>query len=498
MTVAFLISLLFLIIERTSHLGSPDDFSVTSYFLFYFGMAVYLTRRLCLTPANPVRKNAYFWSTSGPVLPAALALIVAKNCHWLLSNPRFPLRQGQGLSQFFQGANVAALSVSIAILAAILLRLLVNLGQQRKARRNGYAGTHPSKKTSAILRSFTTDPWIGRASALVIVLLSLNQISVPLISPTPFIDVQVSNTEAVDFFLSGLNPYSQRYVDIYNGLYDYKPGFLYSPGILFLAAPFRAFLGDIRYLYIAANLATAAFLFLLCRRFQLRATLCWLITTAWISMPEIYHILDQSWIDPVLATCAVGLALAIDSKRWLAAGVLAAVATVCKQTGFIIAIFGLFRVWQLAPRQLFVRSFGISAAIVSAVILPFALLDWNGFYAMVIHSQISAQIRSDSINMTAVLLRHGVRLAGWVQALAVIVGIAWGFAVLRKDRSRSLTSFALALWVSYGLAFFLGKFAFRQYHHLLASFVLLVLIDWARPSENEILDPNRKEMGIQP
>jgi len=64
------------------------------------------------------------------------------------------------------------------------------------------------------------------------------------LSPNPLIDVFRSNSLAAGFFLRGLNPYSQSYPDIYGGQFDYRPGFLYWPGALFLQTLSKVVFGD--------------------------------------------------------------------------------------------------------------------------------------------------------------------------------------------------------------------------------------------------------------
>jgi hypothetical protein len=75
--------------------------------------------------------------------------------------------------------------------------------------------------------------------------------------PTPHIDVWWSQNAGIDAFLSGGNPYTSTFPDLYDDLNGYalgivrdgrvRLGYPYPPVTLLLDAPFRALFGDIRW-----------------------------------------------------------------------------------------------------------------------------------------------------------------------------------------------------------------------------------------------------------
>lgn len=334
--------------------------------------------------------------------------------------------------------------------------------------------------TEALGRRQNSLGMLYRSLALTLmIVLVFAQFLVPMLSPSPFIDVFVSNTAAVDFFLNSKNPYSQTYIDIYAGELPYSPGFLYFPGLLFLLAPFRALFGDIRYSFIFAQILNVILIYRITKRREAPGTnsfLPWLLPVLWLSFPVTYHVLEQSWTDTLLIAFTFLIVDSIDLRRWAWVGVLAGLVFTTKQYGFIISLFAVLRVAQMGGWKQALRCMGLAAGAFSIVLVPFLLANFKGLYAMTIHAQTGQGIRTDSLGMTALFaLKWGYYLPGFAQVLITLFGIVGGVWMIRVDPLKRTDRVAVALFFSYGCSFLFGKWAFCNYHYLLASFLILYL-----------------------
>jgi hypothetical protein len=330
--------------------------------------------------------------------------------------------------------------------------------------------TKENIQKSALLafRSVSTLSFVALAGALALV---------PIISPKPFIDVWVNNQAAVDFLAQGLNPYSQSYMDIYHGRYDYHAGFLYFPGILYWLAPFRFLLGDIRFGLVFANLATAVGLIALSRRLKLAETFRWLIPLIWLAFPVTFFVAEQAWIDTILITLAVLALWSAEARRFALAGVLGGLAFSMKQYGFLITGIVLFRIWRLAGFKPTLRATVSASASFLVVVLPFALADWDAFYESTIGGHADSQVRLDAFNFTVFLYREaGILIPGFLRVVLSASGALFSAVWMLRKATPRLSDAAAALSVSYGMAFLFGKWAFCNYHYLLAGFVVLFIL----------------------
>lgn len=318
---------------------------------------------------------------------------------------------------------------------------------------------------------------IGVATVLALL---VAEVLVPLISPKPFIDVWVNNTAAVDHFLKGNNPYSQIYPDIYGGAYDYKPGFLYFPGLLFWLAPFRAIFGDIRYGFVFANLLIALGTLGLSRRLKVSEPMGWCLAILWLSFPVTYFVLEQAWIDTILAALAVLTLWCVEEKKWVLSGVCMGAAFAVKQYGFVIGLMAVLQIYRDAGpsgMKSAARS-AVAAAVTFAVaVLPFALMDWAHFYGSTIGDHSNAGVRLDAYNATIFLAREFQWMIPDVARILISAGgIALGAFWVFRNKKPGLAESAAAMFAGYGFAFLFGKWAFCNYHYLLAAMLLMYLI----------------------
>ncbi|MGZ3709381.1 MAG: hypothetical protein ACXWPM_11895, partial [Bdellovibrionota bacterium] len=176
---------------------TPAVLAITAFFFASWGGLTWIYSR----PATEAK-------TARPFLALLSGLLLIQLTSWF--NRAYPIdNAGSGRLFLFW---IQALKSSVIVASFFAAALLARMVREK---------SHSAR-------------WAFRSLAALLGLLLLTiQILVPAISPHPHIDVFVNNTAAVDFFLQGLNPYSQHYVDIYAGAYAYKPGFLYLPGVLY-------------------------------------------------------------------------------------------------------------------------------------------------------------------------------------------------------------------------------------------------------------------------
>jgi hypothetical protein len=297
---------------------------------------------------------------------------------------------------------------------------------------------------------------------------------VPLLSPSPFIDVFQSNTLGVDHLLAGRNPYVQVYPDIYRGAYDYLPGFLYWPGTLLLEALSKALTGDIRILQILLWWGVPILMFR-CRPGAESER----IGAVWWSLPFLAFGFEQAWIDPMLSF-SLGVML-LARKEGIAGGVAGLAATI-KQYGGMFGAFAL--VHRLCAGR--IRSgvrFALAAALTfAALVVPFLIWNPQAFLEMTVSRHVSAAVRSDALNFTAFAIRNfGSAPPAAVQASAIGLGLILSLWHQWKNGARrGIRSIPESCAILFGFSMFFGKFAFCNYHWLLISFWLLS--EWWGPS----------------
>jgi len=333
--------------------------------------------------------------------------------------------------------------------------------------------------------------WQPRFNALAtaaIVIKFFLALRVPVISPKPYIDVFVNTTQGVDYFLAGLNPYTQPYIDLYAGRYGYEPGFLYFPGLLLVLAPFRVLFGDIRYAGILAHYVGC---FALSRpgtsrpgtrsgRSDFYPRFAALL---WAFLPVQHFVFEQAWTDSLLVG-GIGLVLALGrhprlrASRWVT--FFSGFVLTLKQYAFLplfsICLRDCLRARALSP--------GVRRALqglipLASLVVPFLLLDAGAFFKMTVLSQVASPPRLDSMNWTSWWLTQGGQWPAAVQVVLSGVGIGIGalWMARRKEDAREdpMHAVAAALYVGYGFSFLFGRWAFCNYHYLLLFLILFLV-----------------------
>jgi len=253
-------------------------------------------------------------------------------------------------------------------------------------------------------------------------------------SPRPRIDVWVFQQGGADALLHGANPYSASYPDIYgpDALAPYAPellqgrrvaAFPYPPLTLLVGAPAFAAFGDIRYALLALTVAAAWFIARAApgNTGELAAALV-------LFQPRTMFVLEQAWTEPLVLFCFALTVYAIArAAHWVLAGAALGLLAASKQYSLFLVVPLAF----LMPRR---RSLWVAAAVLLALLVPFALPDPEGFWRGLVRFHFAQAFRADSLSLTAL----AVRLAGpSVQAIA-LAGVALGAAVLAFCARRRL------------------------------------------------------------
>ncbi len=332
-----------------------------------------------------------------------------------------------------------------------------------------------------------TTPWSTRIVCFIFGTIGLgcivSRFLVPAGSPEVGIDVLVIGNLASDYLLSGFNPYTATYPDIYRGLYDYRPAAVYWPAYYLWTAPFYGLFGDVRYATAAADSLIAPAIFLLARRRSLPTVTSLLVAVAWLANPLALFVVERAWVDSVLMLGIATAALAFDARRWLLLGVLLGVTACVKHYGMLAFMFAV--VLLLArQRGALKRTTAAATVTVCCLFVPFLSTGAREFYDSSIAQAYTVGLRLDSLSFPA----WWVRAMGFEYEQLVSVPIyasaftlsAW-FVYRRGELD--LSHWVGALLATLSTVFLFGKLAFCNYYFSLTFLVLLyVTLSIRRPA----------------
>ena len=293
---------------------------------------------------------------------------------------------------------------------------------------------------------------------------------VPIVSPSPRVDVFVAGQESALRLLAAQNPYATPITDPYEGQKDFgyqgMPGYPYLPGGLLLQtvgflfplpppvapsnveAENRAATpsGDVRWISVAAMLLSA-FLF---RKISGSS----LLPLLWLYQPRGLFVVEHAWVEPLMV--AVLLLILHTKSKSVFLGILLSL----KQSLLFFLVHGLL----LGRRTL------IKGVIVAAIIItPFYLWDPAAFEASVIDFSFGMAHRSDALTLPT---RLGIALP---RLWTLVVGFTVALITLSKFRSspRPLSFLSAATITTFAMLLF-GSQAFVNYYFFVGGLVLSV------------------------
>jgi hypothetical protein len=290
------------------------------------------------------------------------------------------------------------------------------------------------------------------------------------VSPLPIIDVFTTNTTATLKLLEGNNPYSIKYVDIYQGNAGYLPSFGYLPGY-FLAGIPALVLGDVRLASIASLLLVA---FLISSEFK-TSKIYGLFTASVFGCILLggssFYIIEQAWIDPIIALAILLGALFLQKSRFILAGICCGVAITIKQYAFISVIFLIlfcFRKYGIKKASILIKA---SVIVAVSILLPFIMWDFRGFYDSAVVGIRNLPPRLDSLSFRSfLLLRTGFDLSS--VSLFLPLGFCFLYARRIWGELMDLSGVFMVMGFMYFIIFVFSSHAFANYYYLVFLFFL--------------------------
>jgi hypothetical protein len=252
-------------------------------------------------------------------------------------------------------------------------------------------------------------------------------------SPRPWVDVWTFQQGAADALLHGVNPYRATYPNIYGGqaAVFYAPeliqggrvaAFPYTPLTILADLPGFALFGDVRYSLLALLIASA---WLIARAAPgVTGELAALLT---ILQPRSFFVLEQAWSEPLVLFCFALTVFLLARGRY---------AAVCGFALGLLAASKQYSPFLLAPLAVLMpgkRGLLVAAAVLIAVLAPFAIGDPSAFWRGLAVFQTVQPFRADSLSLTAA----AVRLFGNAVLRVSVAGIAFGIAALALGIRRS-------------------------------------------------------------
>ena len=309
--------------------------------------------------------------------------------------------------------------------------------------------------------SLRTGTWLFTfcCGALMLVLM-------PVVSPTPRIDVHYMMQTVSERFLDGENPYVTQFSDLYEGKGSSKPltTFTYPPGNLVLTIPFFALFGDVRFGLLAA---LVLWLWTVWKFSKDGTTWAQVLLLLGVLHPRIQFVLEQGWVDPlILGALSLALLLHEAGKERLSAltyGVFLGL----KQ----YLVFFLPHFWLLERNPRSWLRLGLGGI---ALFVPFFLWDFDATLQNGILFHLEDTFRGDSLTLVSALhpFTHWEPSRGW----SLLVGAVFCALTLWTCKTLPrMQGFLLASTVTTFAVFFLGSQAFGNYYFLVSGLQLLLL-----------------------
>lgn len=296
------------------------------------------------------------------------------------------------------------------------------------------------------------------------------------------IDTFTFQRDASESLLQGIDPYGTTQANIFDSLHTklfYGPGmvvngqvqvgFQYPPATLLWALP-GYLLGDVRYSCIFAVILSALFLFAICPN----PRGLWIVSVLLFS-PLTLYVENRCWTEPlVLMTLSATVYSAIRKRWWLPVALGLFLAT--KQynvlalpfIGYFVYPFDWKAFWKLT---------GLSLAVGTASVLPFALWNFRGLWHDLVLFHLAQPFRQDAISFAVpfpLLIKIG--------PVILATFIAWAV----RARVRNPAMFAAAYGVALLLFVLTSKQAFANYYFLIGQSFFLSVAALAVFSVNRI------------
>jgi hypothetical protein len=340
--------------------------------------------------------------------------------------------------------------------------------------------------------------WFGKtrlviaALALVAGLMFFDRARVLAASTDPRIDVFTLANEAAAAFWRGENPYAAEYSNLYEDTkldLGYSPGYNYFPAMLVANALSAKLFGDVRTLYVLAEIACAFFIFRFARAFAWELPEAWAITTLFCCNTLSFQVIEK-WNDALVLAGVLGMFAMLAERRWVLAGIAFGFAAASKQYVPLAILPLALWLWRAAPPKSFGRV-ALGAALGGGLVsLPFLVNQPNWLLHRTVLHFAGTPFRDESLsllNLLRSLLGFGVdspviRVAPFVGlaiGLGVSCSIAWRCVRSKDDLNAAGTQLhrlvvaLLFLWAGF---FQCIKQSFLNYHYFSLGVSVLLLV----------------------
>ena len=303
------------------------------------------------------------------------------------------------------------------------------------------------------------------------------RLAMPVVSPSPIIDVFVQFQESAQHLLAGLNPYTVPFSDVYRGTRDYGYhtfGYAYLPANLLPQAVSYWLTGDIRYGCIAAEAVVAGALYRIARPAPGRLTPM-LVVLLFLFHPRGLYVIEQAWTEPFIAG-AFALFLWLRDRTpgslWPAAAY-----------GYMLSLkqYLVYFVLHLFMIERRPKALAAAAATGFLTLVPFLVWNPASLYTYGVMFQLETPFRPDGLTVVTLLYRlFGFTAGKW---LAALVGLGVGAYTYWRFIGLGLVGYLLAVTLTTYAIFLFGSQAFCNYYYLVSVLCLFVLAVQAQPEE---------------
>jgi hypothetical protein len=287
------------------------------------------------------------------------------------------------------------------------------------------------------------------------------------LSPEPHIDVFYLHRESCNALLSGHNPYTATWPDIYGNGAGNLPGtvsngrvvtgFLYPP-VSLLCALAGHVLGDFRYAELAAMSITAILL-----GFSGKTQLSALAAALLLFTPRSFFVLEQGWTESFALMFLAATVFCFARKHLALAPVFLGLFLASKQHLFLtlpaaaLLVGPPFR-WKEYGSLL--AKAGLAGGVVT---MPFLLWNPHAFFHALLAAPLHHAFRPDSLTYMAWLSQHGVVTKLATLSLPASL-VALGIGIWKSRPGPS--GFASAVGLFYLVLFLLSDYAFCNYYYM--------------------------------
>ncbi len=304
-------------------------------------------------------------------------------------------------------------------------------------------------------------------------------VSVAIVTVAVRIDVAEFVNGGIAAILDGTSPYAITVRDVYSPTESaqyYGPGVVvdgrviygypYLPSTLLLDLPGRI-LGDVRFIHLAAVLATAAIAWR-----SATDRIGRMMAVALVAAPTSSIVVLGYWVEPLMSLLLVLAALALmRGSRWVApvVGLLFA-----SKQYLVVALPALWVVARSAGRRRAIE------AIVGAALLigGFLLWDPTAFVRSAVLLQFRQPFREDAVSLLPMIADLAEPLPSWVLGVVPALVGAWVSVLLARRLRPGGTAFLLAAVLPVLCTVLLSKQAFSNYYWFVGTGLLVAAILW--------------------